>query len=96
MKHLLIGTTLAVMAVTTIRPAQAQMYPVPAASPPPAYYGSTYRYPFPALSPEDAYRQGLINRWELQQYAGPLPPALQGPSVNGDKGASGGGRGGGE
>lgn len=50
-----------------------------------APYTDPYRYRFVAPSPEDAYRQGLINRWELEQLEGPTPQALQGPSPNGDK-----------
>ena len=48
-------------------------------------------YPFNAPTPEDAYRQGLINRWELEQLVGPLPQALKGPPVNGDRGGDDGG-----
>ena len=33
--------------------------------------------------PWDAYRQGLVNRWELEQLQGPVPQALQGPSRTG-------------
>jgi len=94
MRHLLIAATAALTTAAFIGPVQAQVYAAPPAAPPPtAYYGSTYSYPFPAPTPEDAYRQGLINRWQLEQYAGPLPPALQGPSANGDKGGSNGGGG---
>ena len=53
--------------------------------PPASYPGAYQRYPFPGLDPSDAYRQHLINRWELEQLEGPLPPALQGPSPNGDQ-----------
>ena len=48
-------------------------------------------YPFNAPTPRDAYRQGLINRWELEQLTGPEPQALQGPSVDGERGNSDGG-----
>jgi hypothetical protein len=40
-----------------------------------------------APTPDDAYRQGLINRWELEQIEGPLPQAMQGPSPDGGKSA---------
>jgi hypothetical protein len=54
--------------------------------PPAAYLAQ--RYPFPGLAPEDAYREGLINRWELERYEGPTAQAMQGPSVDGSKGNS--------
>lgn len=83
MRRFLIGATLAATVATVIGPVQAQA-PSPAAAPPQwavAYFGSTYQaYPFPAPTPWDAYRQGLINRWELEQFEGPTPQALQGPS----------------
>ena len=56
---------------------------------PPAAYAAP-RYPFPAPTPEDAYRQGLINRLELERLAGPMPQALQGPSVDGSRGGDSG------
>jgi hypothetical protein len=85
---------LAVTAATIMSPVQAQIAsPVPA--PPPwqlaAYPSSSFPYPFPAPTPEDAYREGLINRWQYEQLAGPLPQALQGPSVDGNRGGDGGG-----
>ena len=89
MKRLAIGVAAAIT-VATLGPVQAQV-----AAPqvqqaqwagPPAY-----GYPLNAATPEDAYRQGLLNRWELEQMTGPLPPAMQGPSVNGEKGDNGGG-----
>lgn len=90
MRHFLIGVTLAVTAATAIGPVRAQVpFPSPAAAPAQwqaAYVGGTYRdwpYPFPSLTPWDAYRQGLINRWELEQWVGPIPQALQGPSPDG-------------
>lgn len=92
MKYLLIGVAAAAI-ITTIGPVSAQVRPYGAPQPwPPAYLAQSY--PFPALTPEDAYRQGLINRWQLEQYAGPLPQALQGPSVDGTKGSQDGGKGG--
>ena len=88
MKHLSIGLTLALTAAAS-NPVQAQA-PSPA-WPPAAYPGGAYQpYSFAALPPWDAYRQGLINRWELEQLQGPIPQALQGPSPNG-RGGSGGG-----
>ena len=80
MRQFLIGVTL-VVTMGTISPVWAQ---APAQWPQPAYSGSTYQqYPFPALTPWDAYRQGLINRWELERFEGPTPQALQGPSPDG-------------
>ena len=94
MRHLLIRVTLAVTVATIVGPVRAQV-PPPTAAPPqwtPAYTGGAYQpYAFPAPTPEDAYREGLINRWELEQIAGPLPEALQGPSVDGTRGGDGGG-----
>lgn len=98
MRHFLIRVTLAATAAILISPVQAQV-PSPAAAPPQwpqwppaAYPGGTYQYhPIPAPTPRDAYREGLINRWELEQLEGPLPPALQGPSVDGTRGGDGGG-----
>ena len=80
MKHFLIGVALAVTVVTTTGPvwAQAAFQPLW----PPAAYPGTYQYPF-AATPRDAYRQGLINRWELERLEGPTPQALQGPSPDG-------------
>ena len=91
MRHLLIGVT-AAATIAVIGPAWAQVL-APAAQPtwPPAAYAAQ-RYPFPAPTPEDAYRQGLINRWQLEQYEGPLPQAMQGPSPDGEKGSQDGGR----
>jgi hypothetical protein len=88
---------LAVTAAAIISPVQAQVLS-PAAAPPqwPAapYVGSTYqRYPILAPTPRDAYRDGTINRWQLEQLEGPLPQALQGPSVDGNRGGDGGGGG---
>jgi hypothetical protein len=95
MRHLLMHVTLAVTVATVITPVQAQNPSVavaPPQLPPAASAGSTYQsYPFPAPTPEDAYRAGLINRWQLEQLVGPLPQALQGPSVNGTRGGDGGG-----
>ena len=80
MKHFLIGITLAVTAVTTTGPVWAQTAFQPLW--PPAAYPGTYQYPL-AATPRDAYRQGLINRWELERLEGPTPQALQGPSPDG-------------
>lgn len=79
MRDLLIGVT-AAAAVTG--PAWAQVPQSSAPQQPAAAY-SAQRYPFPSTTPEDAYRNGLINRWQLEQYQGPTPSALQGPSPNG-------------
>jgi hypothetical protein len=86
MRHLLIGVT-AVATIAIIGPVWAQVPPpvtTQATWPPDAY--AAQRYPFPSTTPEDAYRAGLINRWQLEQYEGPTPQALQGPSVDGGNG----------
>jgi hypothetical protein len=90
---------LAVTGALIISPVRAQvpqLAAVPPQGPPPAYYGygNVYQpYPFPAPTPRDAYREGLINRWQLEQLEGPLPPAMQGPSPDGTRGGDGGGGG---
>src|SRR5690242_11894882 len=95
MRHLWMRVILPVTAAIIISPVQAQIASPVAAPPqwpPSVYYSSVYQpYPFPAPTPEDAYRGGIINRWEYEQLVGPLPPAMQGPSPNGDRGGGGGG-----
>jgi hypothetical protein len=96
MRQSLMRVALAVTAAAIVIPAHAQIpsaaAPPPAQWPPAAYSGSTYQpYPFPAPTPQDAYREGLISRWELERYEGPLPEALQGPPVDGSRGGDGGG-----
>jgi len=95
LRHLLIGVT-AAASIAVIGPAWAQL-PSPGA--PQSWRGGAaypvQRYPFPAPTPQDAYRQGLINRWQLEQYEGPTPQALQGPSPDGGNRESGGAGGGG-
>ena len=87
MQHISIGIPLA-LTVAVINPVRAQ---APLPTWPPAYSaGASQAYPFAALPPWDAYRQGFINRWELEQLQGPIPQALQGPTPNG-RGGSGGG-----
>jgi hypothetical protein len=84
----LLAVTLAAAAMSGVNPVLAQT-PWPAAAPPQwpwpqsASAGVAQPYPFPAPTPWDAYRQGLINRWELERYEGPTPQALQGPSPDG-------------
>jgi len=84
---------LAVTGALIIAPVRAQvpqLAAVPPQGPPPAYSGSTYQgYPILAPTPEDAYRDGTINRWQLEQLTGPLPQALQGPTPNGRGGDGG-------
>jgi hypothetical protein len=94
MRQLLIGVTAAATIAVT-GPVGAQIPPLgaPQPLPPPPY--AAQRYSFPAPTPEDAYRAGLINRWQLEQYEGPTPQALQGPSVDGGNRESGGAGGGG-
>src|SRR5882672_9080323 len=85
MRHLLIGITVAIP-IAVIGPVWAQA-PWPGTSQPQTPH-ATYPVPYAsvALTPEDAYRQGLINRWELERLVGPTPQALQGPSADGSKG----------
>ena len=98
MKHSLMCAMWAATAAVIAGPVLAQVPPQTAALPPqpspPAYSGRVYpSYPF-ALTPEDAYRDGSITRWEYERAAGPLPQALQGPPVDGNRGGDGGDRGG--
>jgi hypothetical protein len=97
MIRLLMRVTLAAVTAGVISAAQAQIPAAPVAllqSPPAAYSGSAYQsHLFAAPTAEAAYRDGLVNRWELEQIAGPLPQALQGPSVDGTRGGDGGGGG---
>jgi hypothetical protein len=93
MRHLLTRVTLAVAAATIISSAQAQIVlpaPAPPLWPPGTQSSNSFPYLFPAPTPEDAYREGLINRWKYEQLVGPLPPAMQGPSVDGTRGGDGG------
>jgi hypothetical protein len=89
MRYLLIGIT-AAMAVI-VSPVRAQAPPSGTYQPqwPPAPYPNPYGYRFNAPTPRDAYRDRLINRWQLEQLEGPLPQALQGPSVDGERGGGG-------
>jgi hypothetical protein len=98
MRRILIGVTVAVTVATIIGPVWAQA-PSPTAPPQwpwlqAAYAGTSQPYPFPAVTPSDAYRQGLINRWELERFEGPTPQALQGPSPDGTRNGGGDSRGG--
>lgn len=86
MKRLAIGITAAIT-IAAIGPVRAQVVPWPQQ----AQWVPPSPYPLNAATPEDAYRQGLINRWQLEQFEGPMPQALQGPSVNGEKGGQDGG-----
>jgi len=88
MRHLLIDA-MAAASIAVISPVLAQV-PAPTA-PAAAVPYSAQRYPFAAPTPDDAYREGLINRWQLEQYQGPTPQALQGPSPNGGNRGTGGG-----
>ncbi len=93
MKYLLIGIAAAiVIAASSPVGAQAPISGLPQGQPL-TTYPDPNRYRFNAPTPDDAYRQGLINRWELEQLQGPTPPALQGPSPNGSRGGSPGGGG---
>ena len=91
MRHLsLIGIT-AAATVALIGPLSAQVPPPGARQPWPTAAYPAQRYPFPSVSPEDAYRDGLINRWQLEQYEGPTAQAMQGPNPSGNKGMQTGG-----
>jgi hypothetical protein len=97
MKPVLFGAALAAAMAAIVGPVRAQA-PAPAVAQPPwppaAYAGGAYRgYPVSTPTPRDAYRDGTINRWQLEQLEGPLPQALQGPSVDGNRGGDGGGSG---
>jgi hypothetical protein len=89
MKHRLIGIAAAI-SIAAGAPVWAQVaWPGPQQP----QWAPAAPYSFNAPTPEDAYREGQINRWELERLTGPLPQALQGPSVNGNNGGdSGGGR----
>jgi len=95
MRHSLIVVTVA-GALASITPARAQVS-LPSATPqwpfPQQAYGGTYQplHLLNAPTPGEAYKQGLINRWELERYEGPTPQALQGPSPNGGNAAPGAG-----
>ena len=85
MRRFLISiAAIAVLAI--IKPVVAQQAPPPVPAQPqwPAA-GYVYPYRINAATPMDAYRQGLITRWELERLEGPMPQALQGPSVDGSK-----------
>jgi hypothetical protein len=91
-KHSVRAAILLCAAVAVASPAWAQApypgYGYPGygqPQPPPAAYPGLNSWRAVAPTPDDAYRQGLINRWQLEQLQGPLPQALQGPSPNGDK-----------
>jgi hypothetical protein len=84
MRRLLIGVTAAIT-IAVIGPASAQVLPPETRQPTATYPGPYQRYPFPDVTPGDAYRDGLINRWQLEQYQGPTPQALQGPSPDGSR-----------
>jgi hypothetical protein len=85
MKHLLAGITLAV-AMAVVNPVAAQVSPPGPTQLPPGVYSNPDSYRLTAPTPDDAYREGLINRWELERLVGPTPQALQGPSANGSRG----------
>jgi hypothetical protein len=91
MRYFLIGVACAVAAAGVTNPVRAQ---VPAAPAVPAQlsqaYSGIYPYPFPGVTPRDAYREGSVNRWEFERIEGPLPAAMQGPSVDGNRGGDGG------
>jgi hypothetical protein len=88
MKRMFIGIAAATAVISPVC-AQVASLGTPQPQWPPARYPATYpdpySYRFVAPTPEDAYRQGLINRWELEQLEGPTPQALQGPSPDGSR-----------
>jgi hypothetical protein len=84
MRHLLSGIAVVITLAIITGSVWAQA-PLPVQpQPPPAAF---YSYPLNAPTPNDAYKQGLINRWELERLVGPTPQALQGPSPDGTRGA---------
>ena len=85
MRYPLIGITAAMAVIIT--PVWAQVPPPGTYQPPlpTVSYPDPYGYRFGAPTASDAYRQGLINRWELEQLEGPTPQALQGPSPDGSR-----------
>ncbi len=85
MKHPFAATIAVAFIIVTSSAALAEMPALLSAQWSGTPYPDPYRYRFVAPTPEDAYRQGLINRWELEQLEGPMPQALQGPSPNGDR-----------
>ena len=87
MKYLLAGIASAAAMAVLVSEAGAQTTAPVFGQPqlPAAAYPDPYRYRFVSPTPEDAYRDGLINRWELEQLEGPTPQALQGPSPNGSR-----------
>jgi hypothetical protein len=86
MKQRLIGISIAAtMAITAPAWAQTPWFGTSQPQRPAAGYADPNLYRFVAPTPEDAYRQGLINRWELEQFDGPTPQALQGPNPNGSR-----------
>ena len=95
MRHSSTRIALAITGAIIISPAWAQIPQLAAVPPqwtPPATNpGATFEPSrIQAPTPEDAYRDGTINRWEYERLVGPLPTALQGPSVNGSRGGDGG------
>jgi hypothetical protein len=88
MKRVFVGIAAVITVISPVG-AQAPYYGTPQAQLPPAAYPARYPDPYSyrvtSPTPEDAYRQGLINRWELEQLVGPTPQALQGPSPDGSK-----------
>lgn len=87
MRRSLVAVTLAaaLASIVNVAWAQAPSPTVPPQWPWPqqAYAGPSQPPAYSALPPWDAYRQGLINRWELEQLQGPIPQAMQGPSPDG-------------
>ena len=88
MRRSLIAVTLAGAVASIVAPARAQA-PSPALAPQwpwpqQAYVGTNQPAPLlNAPTAGDAYKQGLINRWELERLEGPTPQAMQGPSPDG-------------
>jgi len=87
MRQLLSVAAVALALVSNPTLAQA---PSPAWSSP-GYVAAYLAYRYVSPTPWDAYKQGLINRWELEQLEGSLPQALQGPSPHARGGSGGGG-----
>jgi hypothetical protein len=84
MTRSLIGIALGIALTGVVSPVRAQAPQPQWPWPQQAYIGSNQPAPLVnAPTPGDAYKQGLINRWELERLEGPTPQAMQGPSPDG-------------
>jgi hypothetical protein len=84
MKHFLFVAA-SVGGLAIISPAWAQA-PLPVQAPSIGQPYPAVQQPYRYTTPEDDYRNGLINRWQLERQEGPIPQALQGPNPSSNKG----------